>query len=195
MFEIIKQITTIVVNFGVFPPRPCGSPPGVPWAAPKASALGGGRPPATPQVGGPGTGAGARGEPRPAAWRAHIWPLARHLNEQSSNRRSRRPGGAGRGGTSPRGKVFARAIRRYTCGGQRMKSDRAADAFGTSKHAVSSRCLQGTAPRACCRQPRDPVAEDIVGDMTAGPAPHSRSLPEVDGSPRAAIRCNDTVTR
>ena len=54
------------------------------------------------------------------------------------------------------------------------------------------RAQRGTAPRACRGRPGLAAARDIVGGMSAAPAPRSRSLPEVDGSPPAAIHRVDT---
>ena len=163
--------------------------------APKAPTLGRGRAPATSKVRGPGTDAGARAAPRPAPWRSYNSPFARHLNITTSPRISRARGGAGRGRTSPRGKVFARAIQRCACGGYSIDWDRAVDAFGTGKHVVSQASQHGTRPVACCAYPIAAAAEHIVGDMTADPAPHSRSLPEVASSPYAAIPLDCTLTR
>ena len=148
-----------------------------------------------PQVGGPETDAGARGEPRPAPWRSYNSPLARHLNMTTSPRLSRVRGGAARRRASPRCKVLSRAIQRCAFGGYSIDWDRAVDAFGTAKHVVSPACQHGTRLQACCAYLIAAAAEYIVGDMTADLTPHSRSLPEVASSPYAAIPLDCTLTR
>ena len=59
----------------------------------------------------------------------------------------------------------------------------------SARTAMIRRAQRGTAPRACRGRPRAATARDIFGGMAADPAPRSRSLPEVDGSPYAAIHC------
>ena len=97
--------------------------------------------------------------------------------------------------TRPQRTGLARAIER--CASQRepiiLKLTRApADSART---AMIRRAQRGTAPRACRGRPRLAAARDIFGGMSADPAPRSRSLPEVDGSPYAAIHHVDTLTR
>ena len=149
----------------------------------------------SPQVGGPETGAGVHGEPHLSACGCYIAHLHAIERTDASRAISRAPGGAGRVRTRPQFKVLSRAIQRCACGGLAMDRDGAVSVARSAKHAVSSACLHGTRPWACCAHPIAAAAEHIIGDMAADPAPHSRCLPDVAGSPCAAIRCDCILTR
>ena len=183
------------MRFSCAPSRAFSLPQGRPTVAPKAPALGRGRPPAIPQVGGPEPGAGVHGKPHLSACGCYIAHLHAIERTDASRAISRAPGGAGRVRTRPQFKVLSRAIQRCACGGRAIDRDGAVSVARPTKHAVCPACLHGTRRWACGAHPFAAAAEHIVGDMTADPAPHSRCLPEVAGSPCAAIRCDCTLTR